>query len=153
MAEKYQTGNHNKGGAAYNILNLAYENSREGDFLKSKDTEKQVRGLLRSRHIDALSNSGYNLTNGEGRLQVQVPEHPSYNPPGSAHSAMARAGAAVFGDGFAGAPIRKDDKLYGKRVGNSEDAVTTSSYQIPHTGPGGIPKPNAGHGGVVLPIN
>ncbi len=25
MTEKYQVGNHNKGGAAYNILNLGYE--------------------------------------------------------------------------------------------------------------------------------
>ena len=78
-----------------------------------------------------------------------MPEHASYNPPGSAHSAMARAGAAVFGDGFAGGPTRKDDKLYGKRVGNSGDAVTTTPYQNPQMGPGGIPKPN----GIVLPIN
>lgn len=64
MQEKYQVGNHNKGGAAYNIVNLNYEESKEGDFLKQKDYDKQVRGLLRSRHIDMLSNSGYNLTNG-----------------------------------------------------------------------------------------
>lgn len=75
MADKYQIGNHNKGGAAYNILNLNYEHSKEGEFLKQKDQEKQVRGLLRSRHIDMLSNSGYNLTNGEDRRSVEVPQH------------------------------------------------------------------------------
>jgi len=40
MSEKYQVGNHNKGGAAYNILNLDYENSREGEYLKQRDYEK-----------------------------------------------------------------------------------------------------------------
>jgi hypothetical protein len=33
MTEKYQVGNHNKAGSAYNILNLNYENSKEGEFL------------------------------------------------------------------------------------------------------------------------
>ena len=40
MTEKYQVGNHNKGGAAYNILNLNYEQSKEGQHLKEKDYEK-----------------------------------------------------------------------------------------------------------------
>jgi hypothetical protein len=30
MKDKYQIGNANKGGAAYNILNLDYDNSKEG---------------------------------------------------------------------------------------------------------------------------
>ena len=30
MNEKYLTGRRNKGGAAYNILNLNYDNSAEG---------------------------------------------------------------------------------------------------------------------------
>jgi hypothetical protein len=33
MSEKYHVGNHNKGGAAFNILNLNYEQSQEGNFL------------------------------------------------------------------------------------------------------------------------
>jgi len=79
-----------------------------------------------------LSNSGYNLTNGQNRQSVDVPDHPHYNPPGSSHSAMARAGAAVFGDGFAGRPIRMDEKQFGKRVGNSNDILpTTTPYQQP----------------------
>lgn len=127
MSEKYQVGNHNKGGAAYNILNLQYENSREGEYLKQRDNEKQVRQLLRSRHLDMLSNCGYNPTNGSIREGVVVPEHPYYNPPGSSHSAMARAGAAVFGDGFAGRPIRMEEKFSGKRVG-TQDMLTTTPY-------------------------
>ena len=43
MTEKYSVGNHNKGGAAYNILNLGYENSKEGQFLAQRDQEKEVR--------------------------------------------------------------------------------------------------------------
>jgi len=43
MTEKYQIGNHNKGGAAYNILNLGYEHSKEGEFLKQRDHDKEVR--------------------------------------------------------------------------------------------------------------
>ena len=35
--DKYHVGNANKGGAAYNILNLNYEVNQEGEFLKQKD--------------------------------------------------------------------------------------------------------------------
>jgi len=64
MTDKYQVGNANKGGAAYNIINLGYENTKEGDYLRQKDADQQVRSLLRSKNIDMLSNNGYNLTNG-----------------------------------------------------------------------------------------
>ena len=117
MSEKYHVGNHNKGGAAFNILNLNYEQSQEGNFLQQKDYDKDVRNLLRSRHIDTLSNSGFNPVNGATRGSINVPGHQSYNPPGSANSAMARGGAQIFGDGFAGRPIRMMEKFSGKRVG------------------------------------
>ena len=70
MTEKYHVGNHNKGGAAYNIFNLEYENSREGEFLRQRDAEKEVREKLRSRHIDTLNNCGYNPINGAHRDSV-----------------------------------------------------------------------------------
>ena len=66
--------------------------------------------MLRSKQLDSLSNVGYNLTNGEQRKTVDVPDHPVYNPPGSASSNLARAGAQVFGEGFAGRPIRVNEK-------------------------------------------
>ena len=62
--------------------------------------------MLRSKNVDTLSNNQYNLVNGEQRRQVEVPEHAAYNPPGSSGSNLSRAGAAVFGDGFAGRPLR-----------------------------------------------
>lgn len=37
MQDKYQVGNGNKGGAAYNIINLGYEPTKEGDYLRQKD--------------------------------------------------------------------------------------------------------------------
>ena len=93
MQEKYQVGNHNKGGTAFNIINLDYEKSKEGEFLKQRDGDKEVRTLLRSKHIDMLSNNGYNLVNGQSRSTVAVPEHKVYNPPGSSGSTMGKAGA------------------------------------------------------------
>ena len=90
--------------------------------MRERDHDQQVRSLLRSKNIDMLSNTGYNLTNGQSRKEVTVPEHKVYNPPGSSGSMLGRAGAqGVFGDGFAGRPIRMQDKLFGKRVNNSVD--------------------------------
>lgn len=86
MTEKYQLANANKGGAAYNILNLAYDNTTEGAYLKQRDHDKEVRSLLRSKNIDMLSNSGPNVINGEHRRSIDVPAHPTYNPPGSSGS-------------------------------------------------------------------
>ena len=75
MTEKYQLANANKGGAAYNILNLAYDKPTEGQYLKQRDHDKEVRSLLRSKNIDMLSNSGNNVLNGDPRRQVEVPTH------------------------------------------------------------------------------
>lgn len=62
--DKYNLGNGNKGGAAFNIITLDYEKSREGEFLKQRDDAAQVRHLLRSKNVDTLSNAGFNLLNG-----------------------------------------------------------------------------------------
>lgn len=47
---------------------------------------------------------------------MAVPTHARYNPPGSSGSTMGNAGAAVFGGGFAGRPLRGMDKEFGKRI-------------------------------------
>ena len=118
MQEKYKLGHSNKGGAAYNIVNLDYERSADGEFLKEKDNDAHVRQLLRSKNIDSLANNGYNLLNGDIRRTVDVPTHGRYNAPGSQGSALGNAGAAVFGGGFAGRPLRGMDKEFGKRINN-----------------------------------
>lgn len=117
---KYQIGNANKGGAAFNIINLEYERSNEGTYLRQRDEATKVRSMLRSKNIDSLSNATYNLVNGEYRRQVEVPYHAEYNPPNSGGaSALSRAGAQVFGDGMAGRPLRGMDKPFGKRVASN----------------------------------
>ena len=133
--DKYNLGNGNKGGAAFNIITLDYERSREGEFLKQRDDAAHVRHLLRSKNVDTLSNAGFNLLNGQDRRPIQVPQHEVYNPPApigattgnpNAHqhptskgSQLSHAGAQIFGDGFAGRPIRGMDKQFGKRVASS----------------------------------
>jgi hypothetical protein len=64
MNEKYLTGRKNKGGAAYNILSLGYEQSAEGEFLKERDSDAKVRALMRSKNMDVRGNCGHNLMTG-----------------------------------------------------------------------------------------
>jgi hypothetical protein len=68
-----QSGRANKGGAAFNILNLQYENSQDGQVLMQKDQDKKARDMLRSMHVDMRGNSNYNLLNGNDRQQINVP--------------------------------------------------------------------------------
>jgi len=63
--DKYNLGNGNKGGAAFNIISLDYERSKEGEFLKKHDDAAHVRHLLRSKNVDTLGNAGFNLLNGQ----------------------------------------------------------------------------------------
>lgn len=62
-----QSGRANKGGAAFNILNLQYENSQDGQVLMQRDQDKKARDMLRSMHVDMRGNSNYNLLNGNDR--------------------------------------------------------------------------------------
>lgn len=116
MRSKYQIGNANKGGAAFNIINLEYERSTEGQYLQQRDEAAFVRKQLRSKNIETLSNAQYNLLNGSERMKVQVPIHEEYNPNGVTSTLLGRAGAQVFGNGHAGRPVRGMDKPFGKRV-------------------------------------
>lgn len=104
LQERSVTGRSNKGGAAFNILNLQYEPNQEGNQLMQRDEDNRVRNLLRSKHIDMRGNSGYNLVNGGERVSIDLPQHKIYNPPDQLKS----VGARIMGDGFAGRPLRKD---------------------------------------------
>lgn len=75
-----------------------------------------MRDLLRGSQIDQLANNGYNIMNGAVRQTTQVPAHEVYNPPSSSSSALGRAGAQIYGSGFAGRPMRGMDKEFGKKV-------------------------------------
>lgn len=80
MNSHYLTGNKNKGGAAYNVISLDYDNSNEGQRLKKRDDDAKVRALVRSKNIDMRSNCGYNVLTGDQRSGVKVPPHEVYNP-------------------------------------------------------------------------
>lgn len=80
MNEHYLTGKKNKGGAAYNVISLEYDNSSEGQRLKKRDDDAKVRALVRSKNIDMRSNCGYNVLTGDQRSGVYVPPHEVYNP-------------------------------------------------------------------------
>ena len=70
---KYNLGNANKGGAAFNIISLDYEHSKEGDFLKQRDEAARVRHLMRSKNVDTLGNANFNVLNGQIRKPIDVP--------------------------------------------------------------------------------
>ena len=73
MNDKYQAGNGNKGGSAYNILSLQYDPSTEGEFLRQRAEDSKVRALCRSKNIDVRSNCGFNPINGSDRRSIDVP--------------------------------------------------------------------------------
>lgn len=79
MNENYQTGKKNKGGAAYNPINLGYDNSKEGVQLMQRDEDSKVRALMRSKNIDVRSNCGYNVLTGEDRTAIDIPPNQKYN--------------------------------------------------------------------------
>ena len=76
----YKAGKKNKGGSAFNIITLDYENSKDGTALKAVDGDAQVRALMRSHVLDKKNNGSYNILTGVDRKQVTVPSHPRYNP-------------------------------------------------------------------------
>ena len=63
----------NKGGQAFNIVNLDYENSLEGEHLRQHHHDAKVRNLVRMQNIDTLNNTDYNVINGQVRSAIDVP--------------------------------------------------------------------------------
>jgi hypothetical protein len=105
MQAKYLTGRQHKNGAAYNPINLQYEQSPDGEDLKRRDDDAKVRALMRSKNLDVRSNCGFNPINGVDRSGINVPHHNLYYPP---ESAMKSVGETIIGSGYAGRPLRKE---------------------------------------------
>jgi hypothetical protein len=105
MNDQARAGRSNRGGAAFNILNLQYENTPEGQVLAGRDEDNRVRQLLRSKNMDMRGNSGFNLLNGGERVSIDVPQHRVYNP---AEAGLSGIGARIIGSGYAGKPLRKE---------------------------------------------
>ena len=54
--EHFNAGKKNKGGAAYNLLNLGYDETVDGQKLKQIDDDSHVRALIRARNLNDRSN-------------------------------------------------------------------------------------------------
>lgn len=87
-ADLYQAGKKNKGGSAFNIVNLDYDNNKDGQKLKVIDNDAKVRALMRSKNLEAKNNTGFNILTGNDRQFIQVPHHEKYNPLKSAGGYM-----------------------------------------------------------------
>lgn len=76
----FNAGKKNQGGAAYNLLNLNYDQSNQGTQLEQYDNDCRVRALMRAKNINDRGNGQYNILTGEVRQGVSVPHHDRYNP-------------------------------------------------------------------------
>ena len=77
---QFNAGKKNQGGAAYNLLNLNYDETNNGQNLQQYDNDCRVRALMRSKNINDKANGSYNILTGEERRGIQVPYHDRYNP-------------------------------------------------------------------------
>ncbi len=60
----FNAGKKNQGGAAYNLLNLDYDQTANGKTLAQYDEDCRVRALMRAKNINDKSNGGYNILTG-----------------------------------------------------------------------------------------
>ena len=63
--ELYQAGKKNKSGLAYNIMNLDYDKSKDGNKLREIDGDAKVRALMRSKNLEQKNNGAYNIITGD----------------------------------------------------------------------------------------
>ena len=69
-ADVFGAAKKNKGGSAYNIISLNYENDKDGARLKQVDEDARVRALMRTKVLDKKNNNSYNLITGEDRAKI-----------------------------------------------------------------------------------
>jgi hypothetical protein len=63
----WKAGQKNNPSEAFNVITLDYDNTQQGEYLKSKDQEKKYREGLRMYNLDARMNSGFNVITGATR--------------------------------------------------------------------------------------
>jgi len=54
--DTYNASKKNKGGSAFNIINLGYDQNNDGKKLASIDNDAKVRALMRSKVLDKKNN-------------------------------------------------------------------------------------------------
>jgi hypothetical protein len=69
-----------------------------------KDTDANIRHLLRARRVDIIKNVGYNIIDGTSRPTIPVPKND-----------IPQAEQTYFYNEYAGRPARGMDKNYGKK--------------------------------------
>lgn len=69
-AEVYGAAKKNKGGAAYDIIALGYQNDKDGQRLQQIDNDAKVRALMRSKVLDQKNNNNYNVITGVDRAKI-----------------------------------------------------------------------------------
>ncbi len=79
-AEVYGAAKKNKGGSAYNIISLNYQEDKDGHKLMQVDQDAKVRALMRTKALDARNNTQFNVITGEDRFKINIPHHERYNP-------------------------------------------------------------------------
>lgn len=79
-AEVYGAAKKNKGGSAYNIISLNYQEDKDGQKLMQVDQDAKVRALMRTKALDARNNTQFNVITGEDRFRINIPHHERYNP-------------------------------------------------------------------------
>lgn len=79
-AEVYGAAKKNKGGSAYNIISLNYQEDKDGQRLMQVDHDAKVRALMRTKALDARNNTQFNVITGEDRFKINIPHHDRYNP-------------------------------------------------------------------------
>ena len=68
--DHFNAGKKNKGGAAYNLLNLGYDETADGSKLKQIDDDSHVRALMRARNLNDRSNGHYDILTGAERQHI-----------------------------------------------------------------------------------
>ena len=73
-----------------------------------KDSDANIRHLLRARRVDIIKNVGYNIIDGTARPTIPVPNNPEQTN---------------FYNEYAGRPARGMDKNYGKKYVTSNNLL------------------------------
>lgn len=61
-------------GMAFNPITLEYHTGSQGDRLRARDEDSQLRGKLRAKNLDMRANTNYNILTGENRKGINVPK-------------------------------------------------------------------------------
>lgn len=65
--DHFNAGKKNQGGAAYNLLNLGYDSTPQGQQLAAHDEDSKVRALMRAKHLNDRSNGQFDILTGAQR--------------------------------------------------------------------------------------